>query len=55
MNFFKKPKAETKSLQVWRENVYDRAVGQHLHKSATSHKDPCRYNDFESKGRASDF
>jgi hypothetical protein len=39
----------------FRQNLYERAVGQHLNKSSTAHPDPCRYGDFEVKGRASDF
>lgn len=52
-SFLKKGKTDAKVSQL-KQKVYDRAVGQHLNKTL-SHKDHCRYGDFESKGRTSDF
>ncbi|CAG9797527.1 unnamed protein product [Chironomus riparius] len=43
------------SLTQFKNNAYERAIGQHLHKSATPHDDPTRFGDFEVRGRVSDF
>jgi hypothetical protein len=37
------------------EKLYEKAIGQHLYKSASAHPNPTRYGDFEVKGRVSDF
>lgn len=52
--FFNKSPSSSKVMS-FRENLYERAIGQHVFKSSTAHPDHCRYGDFESKGRASDF
>lgn len=51
---FNKSGASTKVMS-FKETLYERAIGQHLYKSANAHPDPCRFGDFESKGRVSDF
>ncbi|KAG5676118.1 hypothetical protein PVAND_005971 [Polypedilum vanderplanki] len=51
---FAKTGASSKVMS-FRETLYERAIGQHLHKSASAHPDPCRFGDFEVKGRVSDF
>lgn len=43
------------SLTHFKNNAYERAIGQHLHKTTTPHDDPTRFGDFEVRGRVSDF
>lgn len=43
------------SLTQFKNAAYERAIGQHLHKSAKPHNDPTRFGDFEVRGRVSDF
>lgn len=52
--FFNKSPSSSKVMS-FKQNLYERAIGQHLYKSASAHRDPCRYGDFEVKGRVSDF
>lgn len=51
---FNKTGASTKVMS-FKESLYERAIGQHVFKSASAHPDPTRYGDFEVKGRVSDF
>lgn len=51
---FKNSGAATRTTS-FKEMLYERAIGQHLYKSASAHSDPTRYGDFEVKGRVSDF
>ncbi|CRL03606.1 CLUMA_CG016327, isoform A [Clunio marinus] len=53
-SFFNNSPASSKIMN-FRKNLYERAIGQHVYKSSSAHSDPCRYGDFEVKGRASDF
>ncbi|KAG5676120.1 hypothetical protein PVAND_005973 [Polypedilum vanderplanki] len=54
VHMMKNSKAPEKISQM-KEKIYERAIGQHLYKSTPAHKDPCRFGDFEVKGRTSDF
>jgi hypothetical protein len=51
---FNKSGATSKTMS-FKEALYERAIGQHLNKTASAHPNPCRYGDFEVKGRVSDF
>lgn len=51
---FKNSGAASKTMG-FKEMLYERAIGQHLYKTASAHPNPCRYGDFEVKGRVSDF
>jgi hypothetical protein len=52
--FFNKSPSSSKVMS-FRENLYERAIGQHLYKSSKAHPNPTRFGDFEVNGRASDF
>jgi hypothetical protein len=51
---FKNSGAQTRTSS-FKDMIYERAIGQHLYKSSTPHKDPTRFGDFEVNGRVSDF
>jgi hypothetical protein len=53
-SFVSKSPSASKAV-TFKQSLYERAIGQHVFKTASAHPNPTRYGDFEVKGRVSDF